>query len=209
MLDNQTISGSGVQMRITVPAGVTVLFILPQMEQNRFSTSPIITSGSAATRQRDDVSISLSGKRFWNETAGWLLARYRVMGNMAVDQHPVIAHSGNSNNCIGIRMAAATFYLQGNVRANSTIKMSLSGNLDHALATNYTGLITWKSGYACVSGQGGTVSGTYSGDPTGLTTLQIGARSGGNDQFFGHIAKIEIGRQCLNNTTQITRRLNA
>jgi hypothetical protein len=196
-LENQTISGSSVQMKFAVPAGVTMLFILTQMEQNRFCTSPIVTSGGATTRQRDEVYITLAGKDFWSISEGHLLARYRPLGQTGVDQHPIIAHSGNSNNTIGFRLSGSTFFLQGNVRAGGSSKMASSDATVHIAGVETVSLVTWKSGQAVIARGASQISGTYSGDPSGLTTLQIGARHSGNDPFCGHVSMFEVGKKFL------------
>jgi hypothetical protein len=206
-LENETISASSVQMKFVIPAGVTMLFILPQIEQNRFCTSPIITSGGATSRQRDEVNIDLGGKDFWNEAEGHLLAHYRPMGQTGSDQHPVIAHSGNSNNSIGFRLSASGFFLQGNVRAGATAKMASTVSSEHVIGVATRALITWKSGQAILANPINQITGTYSGDPSGLSILQIGARNGGLDPFIGHISRIEVGGKFLS-AEQISGKFN-
>jgi hypothetical protein len=49
--------GSGFKWQIAAPAGVKVRFILPQMEEGAFATSPIITTGAAGTRGVDVVNV--------------------------------------------------------------------------------------------------------------------------------------------------------
>lgn len=46
------------QAFVLAPAGGVLYFILPQLEEGAFATSPIITTGVAATRAADSVSIS-------------------------------------------------------------------------------------------------------------------------------------------------------
>lgn len=194
-LENETPSSSTNKLRVQVNAGGIVYCILPQLEEAVFCSSEIITSGAAATRQRDDLTIaSLDTKSFWNISQGYLLARYRPAGSNGADQYPLSVHDGSSSNTIGFRLKASDFSLQANVRAAGASKCSLDNATQHGAGIVTAAALTWKSGQSWMIGNGVPVSAAYSGDPAGIATLQCGARNGGSDPFFGHVEYVEIGR---------------
>lgn len=196
-LENQTISGAGVQMQITAPANTTILFILPQIEQNPFCTSPVITAGAAATRQQDNITIdNLNTKTWWNEKSGAVALRYISMGDIAATQYLFAATDGaNFNEAVALRVDSTGYDLKSDIRsANVSISSGDTGTAHSAGRVTFAGL-GWQSGASLIMGQGDNDPRSYSGGANGTTRLTIGARNAGTSRFWGWIQEIRISKK--------------
>lgn len=193
-LENETPSATSNDMRLNLSIGTILYFILMQVEEGSFASSEIITAGAAAARAQDALTLTeLGGFALWNESEGHLAVRYRPARDTGADQYLLAAHDGSTANMLGLRIKASDFMLQANVRAGGVSKHAGSNGIRHTAGVPATAGLSWASGESLLLGGGKAGSATYSGDPSGLTTLHIGARSGGSEGFWGHVSAIEIG----------------
>lgn len=197
VLANETPNISAVQIRIRANAGKVVWFVLNQLEELPFATSEIIVSGAAATRAADRVTYALTGKTWFNVAQGYFGVRYRPRGFMpATLQYLLVADNGsNSDNTIGIRLNTTSNDLGAYVRAAAAAQNSNSNNDVHIQAIMNSAGITWQAGQSTMLSGGKANTRTYATNPSGITTLNIGARTAGADPFFGHITKVVMGAQ--------------
>lgn len=196
VLGNETPNASSNSMRIRANAGRVLYFILNQLEEMPFATSEIMTAGAAATRASDRVTLSLAKTSYFSEASGYIGMRYRPKGFLAATyQYMFVADNGsNSQNTMGIRGNYGAQDISAYVRAGNVSQNSNSNNDTHiAGAMNACG-ITWGPGESTILSGGTANTKTYASDATGITTLNIGARTAGADPFFGHITKLVIGK---------------
>lgn len=57
--------------------------------------------------------------------------------------------------------------------------------------------LSWKIGETILLSEGMPNVQTYSGDPSGITNLDIGQRNAGLDPLYGHVRSLEIGKNAL------------
>lgn len=195
VLANETPSGTTVQLRVRANAGKVVWFILSQLEEMPFATSEIITAGAAATRAADRVTYALTGKPCFSISQGYVGLRYRPKGFMpGVYQYLLVADNGsNSNDTIGIRINATSGDLGAYVRAGAVSQDSNSNNDVHIAGCMNGAGISWSPGQAVMLSGGKPNTKTYAGNPSGITSLNIGARTSGLEPFFGHITRLVVG----------------
>lgn len=105
LLENITPNHPTRKMRINVLAGKGVYFILSQLEEMPFCTSPIITAGAAATRQREVcVALNLDSAAWFSDTAGALVGE-AVFDHPTgfAEQYAVLATQGQGfSNALGL-----------------------------------------------------------------------------------------------------------
>jgi len=191
-----TPSGSSDKMRILAPAGSVAYFILAQMEQNPFATSVIITAGAAATRRQDVCYIdSINSKTWWNEKNGAIAVRYISAGDMGATQYLAEATDGSSSNeSVGLRIDSSGYDLKADIRSgNASLASGDTGTL-HSANRLTNAAITWRPDAETLLGQGNNDSRSFSGAPSGVTRLNIGARNGGANPLFGWIQEIKISK---------------
>lgn len=182
-------------LRISVPAGCQILFLLPQVEDAKFCSSEIVTTGASATRASDAVYIAaLASQSWWNEAAGALNVRYRTYAwvqNLA-DQYVLVASNGSSGETLGFRIAKADATAIGYVRSQAASLNSLSLISKHLRDVLQSASMSWDNGYSIIYHIGTSKIATYTGTPTGLTELRIGTRNGGSDPLWGWIESVSV-----------------
>lgn len=197
MLENETPSSLSNTMRIRLNAGAVAYCILNQAEEGAFCSSEIIVSGASATREQDTLSLSaLNTKDYFDEAQGFISARYvldRLIGS--ADQYLLVASNGTSANTIGLRVdSTSDKSLRGYVRAASVNKHGVAnGDKQLTNIVQAAGLI-WESGTTTILSAGKDNTQTYSGDPSGITTLDIGRLGTSTGPLYGHIRSIYIGK---------------
>ncbi len=110
LLENQTPTHSTRKVRINVSAGKGVYFILNQLEEMPFSTSPIITAGTASTRQREVcVATGIDSTNWFNEHSGAMVGEYVFDRPTGFDeQYAFLASEGTGfDNAMGIYLVAS------------------------------------------------------------------------------------------------------
>lgn len=192
--EDMTSDGTSNALRVVADAGKVVYFILAQQEEAAFCSTPIVTAGATATRELDLCSLALSGKTYFDESQGFLIARYFNAYQTGADQFPAVIHDDSTDDTIGFEINGSDNELRGYVRASGAGKHTTSTNDAILIDTlNITG-ITWKTGDTTLLSGGLSNNQTYSGDPTGLVTLNIGGRNAGASPLWGHIKQIKIGK---------------
>lgn len=199
-LENQTISGTGVQMVLTIPAGTTVRFILCQIEVAGFCSSEIITSGAAATRFLDGISDTSLTSRDWFRVAKGAIIADVTLDNIGAGNAGAMCAffvgSGTANftNCIGVsttspstrRKSLSRYYVASSQQLSTDV-----GSLD-ATDQRYAFATSWVDGqYATMASGAGTYQTFNVGTLSGIDRLYVGAR-GGNDPLFGHVRRLKV-----------------
>ncbi len=182
------------KMRIVAKAGAIVYFILPQIEVNSFASTEIITTGAAATREVESLNVnSVNTKSWFSEAQGTIMARVRFTGYHASGSRYAFAlHNAATSNLIGLRLFNDQ-KMRPNVAAASATKLTASiGYRPRPNIVMPMGL-AWKSGEStayCAGGQ--YVSATYTGDPSGITTLSIGHRNSTGEPMYGIVEAVRV-----------------
>ncbi|HRC25955.1 MAG TPA: hypothetical protein PKX87_00815, partial [Alphaproteobacteria bacterium] len=198
-LENETPSGTTNQLRIQVNAGGTLYCLLPQLEEGPFCSTPIVTSGAAATRAVDEVKLLSPNGKFWfSEKQGYAVVRYRplVLGT-PTDQYFFALHAGNTNDTIGLRINKTDRDLQGWYKAAGVSLHSLSTDVAHLVGTLQAAGATWKPGLGAILQQSGYKPQAYATNPSGLIEMDMGHRNGAADPLWGHMERVEIGPRSL------------
>ncbi len=180
-------------MRIVAAPGAIVYFTLTQIEALDYASSEIVTSGAAATRATDSLTVAnVNTKSWFNETKGAIMARVRFKGFHASGSKYCFAfHNAATSNLIGLRLFNDQ-KMRPQVTA-TTSKFSSSVGYRPYIGEEYPVGIAWKSGESTAfCGGGQHLVGTYSGDPTGITTLNVGSRNSNSDPMFGHISQLQV-----------------
>jgi hypothetical protein len=202
----RTLSGGATVGLVTFPINVavtgntaidfTIRIGLPQLEQGAFTTSPILTSGAAATRNADVVSITGSAfTSFYNQTEGsFFCSTFAPKGT-------IIYGTGDTFNNTQYISAALTYnvFIRSGGASSATLTAPVSAatvtNIAHGYAAN---------NFAAVS-NGGTIDTDISGAvPLAQVRLKLGSTawdSGGNNNINGHIRRLTYWPQRLANST--------
>lgn len=194
-LENETPSSTGGQIRVRANAGKIIWFILNQLEELPFCTSEIITAGAAATRAQDRLVLNLQGQLWFSAASGYMGVRYRPRGFIpGVYQYLAVADNGiNADNTIGLRLNMDVNDIGAYVRAGAASQNGNStADIIAATTLNACGL-TWQAGQSSIISGGRTTTRSHTLDPSGITRLNIGGRTGGADPFYGHITDLLIG----------------
>lgn len=197
-LENETPSATTNTMRITVNAGGIVYCLLHQVEETTFCSSEIVTSGASATRAADSVTLTTTGQLWFDQAQGFIAVRYRpLVTKKSVDQYIAVLHDGSTANTVGVRIDATTAALKGFVKGASVNLHSTSNGVLHPPAGLAAAGVTWKDGTSTILYGGVANTQSYTGNPTGLTTLAIGHRNGAADPVWGHVESVEVGKTYL------------
>jgi hypothetical protein len=191
---------SAVSVVASAAADITLRIGLPQLELGAFATSPILTSGAAATRLADSASIT--GTNFssiWNAAEGTLVASASSYRSTAAPNVVVSADNGTIGNRIQIRRAGNTvnssfFVGDGGVTQYSQTAgtWALSSIAKTALAyksADFQGCINGTLATAGTSGTVPAVDRLIIGGGSSLTNLE------------GHLQSLTYYRKRLSNQT--------
>ena len=212
----RTLSGGGTvgQVQMTLPINVTgntamdftIRIGLPQLEQGAFATSPILTSGAAATRNADLASIS--GSNF----SSWFNASESTVSGAGA----VTAISGN-RNFLGITDNTSNERHSFRVGSSGTADyFCFDGGVQQVAFASSSGSITAQSFFRTavaikVNDFGNAVNGVNLGNSNGtlptVDRVNIGADWSGSSFFNGTIRRLTYWPQRLANSTlqQITQ----
>lgn len=169
-----------------VAIDVTLRIGLPQLEQGAFATSPIKTTGAAATRVGEEFR--LAGGTWFNSSEGTLLITHR--GPRAAAPTVTVDHDGITLRQLGTsaNMIVARFYDQMGARKSDiyVIKNYVTV-LDGAdtvipLPAFAQRVVGYKEGSFANAVNGGTVQATATPIPLNLGELTIAG--------FGHVQRI-------------------
>lgn len=195
------------KLTLSIDGNETLYFILYQLEENEYCTSVIPVNGSAVTRPADRAYINnIENYKWFDPNQGYMICRYGQERLLNADAYAAVLNDGTSANTIGLRLDQTNHNLRAYTRSNSTSQF-ISANLDYQIeqTLNAAG-IRWNQSEAEILSGGETVQNTITQLPTGINTLEIGARNGGFSPIHGHIQSLEIGTRDLT-TRQLGNRL--
>lgn len=128
--DGTTPDASTDNLRITVPAGKAVYFIVPQLEVFRHCTTPMVSTGTGSvTRNRDDISAALPVEI--SEKGGVLVKVYHRIDAGADEGYIGLTDSGNGSvNSVGIAISSGRPMVVSNfIEGNSDISAEDIGGI--------------------------------------------------------------------------------
>jgi hypothetical protein len=163
-----------------------------QVESASFPSSPILTDAAAVTRSADVATVSAAGW-FADGQAGSLLCEYllpysALLGG-SYDQNVWLAWDGTTNKTISLRRDRTNGKVYGYVV--DTTQQAAITTAAIVNAGTYKSAIAWAPN-DFVFYQGGTQVGTDGSGtiPTGITTLQLGGRSGVDAGIYGYLRNV-------------------
>lgn len=184
---NQTPPSSSSNLRILVAAHAVAYFILSDLEEGAFVTSPIIVAGSSATRAADVASA----------TAGFAAAFTNAHSLYA--QTSGMAKEGASMNNEIISDAAGGVRPAVFVSDNSTIRINDGTNSADGVfgSGDVSGTVkiatAWDGSSITAVANGGTKA-THAGSLTISGTQYIGNRSAGDRALNGYLQRLALSQ---------------
>lgn len=191
---------SAAQVTNGASVDVTIRIAAPQLEQGAFATSPIITTGAAATRAGDRLTIAgpfgaaagtlfFHGSRYDNSTSG----------------HLVGVSDGTFDNEADMNILAATTPVWGRVRSRGAAVATVSGA---ATPTSvFKAALAWSLNDVALVVAGGTpATDTTADPPVSANVLSVGGASFFDGQHLnGYIRGASLWQRRLSNADLQTR----
>lgn len=202
--ENITVGNSVRYLRWSLPAGKTVYIIGMQFEEGAFITSPIVTSGAAATRTHNRIiATDITQIPAWNESEGAITGEFLLFQDNSItglasqaDQYLLSAQNG-SGGSDGFGVYMITPRAKGRLRATAGGVNAITGDTDGGYHKN----TVYPVGISWVNGSGGDVKGfvgpgvftdgSLSGDVTTLTRLYLGGRDT-SQSINGCVQKVKV-----------------
>lgn len=201
---NLTSTATTDQMVITVPAGVTINFILNQMEAKRFCTSIVKTAGATATRAVDllrhaDIT-QIAG---FNASQGTIIASYNPYSNSGIDSGTtqVVFIAGSTG-----AFPTSRYYAQTNQTSRKPTGYAQNSSSNNVTAAqgiiagrkNPIG-ITWTAGSSLRTFAGPMVYNdvTMTVTPASFTQFIIGCGASSTASVNGYIDRVTILNKTL------------
>jgi hypothetical protein len=153
----------------------------PQLELGPFATSPIPTSGSAATRAADALTNP------WTVPSAFtkLVKIVTPPGATAANMFAWELDDGTTSNRFVLFYNTTNGHLSISVSSGATLDLGAA-----SLNTTYgVAFAAQANSYRASVNGGAIVSSTSGAMPTGITTERYGENSGGGSQWFGHVEK--------------------
>lgn len=206
-------------IQININTGLVVDFTLriglPQLELGAFATSPILTSGAAATRNADVASIGSSAfTSFYNQSEGAMFAS-GDFANAGAGGFPRIIALAGANAGIDeisfytrISIGAGDGSIFGAVTVNSSMEGDLAAPIGQPdLSGGYRSAIAYKANDFGLSSNGLAPTTDTSGTLPTITQLIIMGNVRFQNRLSGHVRRICYWPQRLANSTlqQITQ----
>jgi hypothetical protein len=172
----------------TVFADFRIRIGLPQLEQGSFATSPIRTTGAAATRAAD--FINLVANSWLKQGEGSLFAEY-VYGPKTGNMTWARLDSGNEESTLGIRETSASvpqveLKSGGNNQANFLFNDAAAESVDTIRRLG----VAYASNDVCAACDGVSRSPDTSAVIPTFTTLRFGTHSSGGDYPNSYIRRV-------------------
>jgi hypothetical protein len=191
---------SSIRFVTSAALDVTLRIGLPQLELGAFATSPILTSGAAATRLADSASIT--GTNFssiWNQSEGCIVVKGDT--SQGISAYLAGVWGGDVNNRIALNYAASQQFFAG-TRYLGTFTLGTLVGSSAPLNTQGAVAFTYESGAAAAAWNGGAVTtGAPAGYPTWIR-LDIGNNNNlATNYLNGHIQSLTYYRKRLPNAT--------
>jgi len=205
-LENEIPSFTGVKMRVRLNPGAVMYCLLNQIEESLFTTSEILVTGASATRQQDIVYCNnLVALPYFDETQGYIALRYHPTRQLEGDiKYLMVASDGTTANTIGLRLDGNNS-LRGFVRSASANKHSAGNNDYHLMNQTHVAGISWEDNQTAIVSGGLSNTQTYTGNPTGISRLNVGTLSGATGLFWGHIQSLSMGKTAIDLTELASR----
>jgi hypothetical protein len=176
---------------------------IPQLELGAFATSPILTTGAAATRLADVASITGTNfSSFWNQTEGAIVqgVRYASVGTPSVNQVTLDVSDGTTNDRFTIRRSSAS----GNTLAEGfdggVSQFSIGGGA-LAAGSNHKVALAFAANDFAFCANGGAVGTDASGSLPTVDRLILGAITGSTQFINGHLQSLTYYAKRLPNAT--------
>jgi hypothetical protein len=207
--DNMTATATTDRMVFTIPAGVTINFILNQLEVGPFSTTSIKTAGATATRQKDGLVMTLLAANWpgYSQAQGAILVesdRYAPVNATGNAHGAILANGTGLTNCISVYKDTATGALKTRTYDNSVQLYSVNtGSYDKAGQGNlarYTWGFAWRDGSLVTIYNGPSVYWDItlsSSFDAAFNRLDIGSRPF-TENIYGHIRAIRFFDKYVN-----------
>lgn len=185
----QTLANPSVGFRIAV-SGNSFAIDLVQNENGSFTTSPIVTTTAALTRNLELCTILLSGFPF-NTALGSMFVEGRTTGLDTLSRELTQIDDGTSNNRLAMflsSLAVGQFLI---ANGGATVANVLPGVTEAGKTSRMAA--SWNSNYAqaALDGAIGTED-TSLTVPTGLTSVRFGAGVSAGSPVNGTIAKFAL-----------------
>lgn len=193
------------QMLITIPAGVTINFILNQMEAKRFCTSVIKTTGATATRAADFLRhTDITQIPAFNAAQGTIIASYNPYSNSGVDSGTtqVVFIAGSTGT-----FPTSRYYAQTNQTSRKPTGYAQNTTSNNATAA--TGMIAGRKNPVGITWIAGQTLRTFAGPmvyndvamtvtASAFTQFIIGCGASTTAHVNGNIDRVTIINKNLN-----------
>jgi hypothetical protein len=169
---------------------LTLRIAAPQLEQGAFATSYIPTTGSTATRNADNATVSPISS-FFNASEGTLFADYRtgivpVVGAIFEAEYDV-------PNRVGLFMAGVQVAINATYTSFATFTPSPF--------TNYKSILGYRAMNHAGAVNGILATNTEVGVPSNINLIRIGSEHPSSAHMCGHIRKVAYYPKRLPNAT--------
>jgi hypothetical protein len=198
---NFTRLGITVGFSVGVSVDITLRIGWPQLEQGAFATSPIRTTGTAATRNSDAVNLALGD--WFNPDEGTLFVEYVAPTGVTAVQFPSIvalrqSAANSSQNSIEIYVTTTTMTSTFLVRVGNVTQASLTRVSAVTGGNTYKAAAAYKANDFAVSFDGASAQTDTSGSlVTGLDIMNIGLN--GSQSLNSYIKRIKYFPMRLSN----------
>jgi hypothetical protein len=172
---------------VGVPIDITLRFGWPQVEKGAFVTSPIKTSGAAATRSADDIKLNTFA---WYAATGGTLFSEGVIEHAqpaGILAHFLSLHDTTANNLVVERISNGVQH-QGAVVAGGVTQANLVDSTFVANANNKMALAFALNDFMAAYG-GALTTPDVSGTIPVVTTLQLGGIATGGLSMDGYLKR--------------------
>lgn len=186
-------------MVITIPAGVTINFMLNQLEAGGNCSSVIQTSGASAIRQYDVlVDLSIATRTYFNLTNGSIIINvsYDDINNLSANTSPFFYGAGSTGLVYAIAGATQPFTTRRKsfprLYVNSVSQYSADVSSIDEQNERYPFAMSWQNGTQATFASGAAVFWTFTiGTVVGIDRLYLGCRST-SESIFGHIINVTM-----------------
>lgn len=196
--ENITPSSTGRKFTIAINGNETFYFILNQMEESDHCSSIIPIYGDDVTRPTERAYVSNVDQEDWfNPNQGYMICNYRHSYFHDHDAYIAILNDGTSTDTIGFRTIRTNRRLKGYIRAGSSTQHGSTNEDTHILNYLHTAGLRWNSTNSDILSGGSAKRSSMGTLPSGINSLEIGARNNGANPIDGHILSLEIGARDL------------
>jgi len=192
------------------PGDITLRIGLPQLELGAFATSPILTTGAAATRLADVASITGTNfSSFWNQTEGTIVIAASRDTLIPSGVFPALLYVSDGTGaerflCGGVRSGIPSNRVYFDSRDNNVQQFDISTVLakyDMPLSTLNKRGLAYKVDDIAASPNGEAVDTDNTATIPSVTRMDIGCNFLGASQWGGHLQSLTYYAKRLPNAT--------